>query len=310
MIASDGEMRLLRDVLTVDRTIGYLAMATLIGGWVFLATVWPAGAAVRRTRRVLTVAWLTGFLATLAGLGLQGATVTRRGLGGVVDTEALSDALETDPGRAWASRAMILLLALPLLGALARDTVHAARAIWWRVGALVVAGGLVRTRGFVGHSTETAHSTLGAVSNFLHIAAIAIWIGGLILLAVVVLPRRDPRELADVVPRFSILAKYAVVVVVLAGSALTWVVLGGLDDLVDTHYGRVLLLKLVIFAALMAAAWFSKRWVDARLKLPVMLDGDVSTVRPFVISVAAEVALAVALMAVSAVLVSASPSGT
>jgi hypothetical protein len=41
-----------------------------------------------------------------------------------------------------------------------------------------------------------------------------------------------------------------------------------------------------------------------------VLDGDVSTVRPFVISVAAEVALAVALMAVSAVLVSASPSGT
>jgi copper transport protein len=306
-VASDGEMRLLRDVLAVDRTIGYLAMATLIGGWVFLAVIWPAGAAVRRTRQVLTVAWLLGFLATVAGMGLQGATESRSGFGGVIDTEALSDALETDPGRAWASRAMMLLLALPLLVALARDTAHAARAVWWRVGALVVAAGLVRTRGFVGHSTDTAHSALGAVANFVHIAAIATWIGGLVLLAFVVLPRRDPAELADVVPRYSTIAKYTVGAIVLAGAVLTWVVLGALDDLFDTHYGRVLLLKLVIFAAVMVVAWFSKRWVDARLKLAVVLEGDAATVKPFVVSVAAEVALAVALMAVSAVLVGASP---
>jgi copper transport protein len=299
-----------RDVLAMDRTLGYLAMATLIGGWGFLAMVWPAGAAVRRARHVLAVAWIAGFVATVAGLGLQAAAESGGGFGGVIDPGALSDALETDPGRAWASRALMLLLALPLLGALARDTEHAARAIWWRVGALVVAGGLVRTRGFVGHSTESAHSVLGAVANFCHIAAIAVWVGGLVLMLGVVLPRRDPRELADVLPRFSIVAKYAVVVVVAAGSALTWVLLGGPDNLYDTDYGRVLLLKLVIFAALMVAAWFSKRWVDARLNLPVVLDGDTATVRPIVLSVAAEVVFVVALMGVSAVLVATTSPGT
>jgi copper transport protein len=202
---------------------------------------------------------------------------------------------------------MLFLLTLPLLGALARDTEHAPRAVWWRVGALAVSAGLLRTLGLVGHSTETADSTLGAVADFVHVAAIAAWIGGLVLLAAVVLPRRRPEELAAVVPRFSNIAKYAVGTIVVAGGALTWVVVGGLDDLVDTHYGRVLLLKLAILTAVLVAAWFSKRWVDARLRLAVVLDGDVVTVRPFVVSVAAEVVLAVALLAVASVLVSTSP---
>jgi copper transport protein len=293
-VASDGEMRLLRDVLIVDRTIGYLAIAALCGGWLFLAVVWPAGAGVRRTRRVLTIAWLAGFLSTVAGLGLQAATVRRAGFGGVFDTGAVADVLDTGLGRAWAARALLYLLTLPLLGALARDAEHAARAVWWRVAALAVAAGLLRTLGLVGHSTETTDSTLGAVADFVHVAAIAAWIGGLVLLAVVV-------------PRFSTIAKYAVGVVVVAGTVLTWVVVGGVDDLLHTHYGRVLLLKLAILAAVLVAAWCSKRWVDARLRLAVVLEGDAVTVRPFVVSVAAEVVLAVALLGVASVLVSTSP---
>jgi copper transport protein len=305
--ASASEMRWLRDALAVDRTVGYLAMATLIGGWVFLAVVWPDGAGVRRTRRLLTVAWITGLLATLVGLGLVGAIVHGSGFGGVVDGGVISDVLETDPGRAWMSRAMMLLLALPLLGALARDQEHAARALWWRLGVLVVSAGLVRTRGFVGHSMETDHSALDSAANFVHISAIATWLGGLILLAFVVLPRRDPRELAVVLPRYSKVALYAVGVLVLAGVVLSWIIVGGWDDLFGTRYGRVLLIKLVIFTGLMGVAGVSKRWVDTRLRLAVVGGGEMVSLRAIVVPVLTEVAFAVALMGISAGLVSASP---
>jgi copper transport protein len=139
------------------------------------------------------------------------------------------------------------------------------------------------------------------------VAAVAAWVGGLVVLGVVVLPRRRPDELLAVVPRFSSVARVAVGTAIVAGVALTWAVSGGLDEVLHTHYGRVLLLKVTILGAALLAALASKRWVDDRLRLAVVLRGDRHTVRPFVVSVAAEVALAVALLGVAGLLVSTSP---
>lgn len=312
--ASDAAVDLVRRVFITDRTVGYLALAALCGGWLFLAAVWPDGAAVRRTRRVLSIAWCAGFLATVAGLGLQAATLQRSGLEGAFDTDAITDVLDTDTGRAWAARALLYVLSLPLLGALARDASAAVRSTWWRVGALAVSAGLLRTMGLVGHTTEADESALGAVADFVHVGAIAAWVGGLVLLTSVVLPRRRPDELAAVVPRFSTMAKYAVGTTLVAGVALWWVVVGGVDATFDTHYGRVLLLKLGVFGGVLVAAWFSKRWVENRLLVaPADVDGDVdatdeaAAIRPFVVSVATEVVLAVVLLGVASVLVSTNP---
>lgn len=322
--ASDAAVELVRRVFITDRTVGYLALAALCGGWLFLAAVWPDGAAVRRTRRVLSIAWCAGFVATVAGLGLQAATLRRTGLDGAFDGDAIADVLDTDVGRAWAARALLYLLSLPLLGALARDATSVVRSTWWRVGALAVSAGLLRTMGLVGHSTETEDSALGAVADFVHVGALAAWVGGLVLLTAVVLPRRRPDELAAVVPRFSTVAKCAVGTTVVAGIALWWVVVGGVDATFDTHYGRVLLLKLGVLGAVLAAAWSSKRWVDRRLRDATTAaspdDGDdgpsdpvatsavaAASIRPFVVSVAMEVVLAVVLLGVASVLVSTNP---
>lgn len=296
-----------RNAFVVDRLVGYLALALLCGGGLFLVLVWPDGGAVHRARRLLAAAWVGGFVAALAGLGLQAATVRRAGLGTVVDPGAVADVLDTQAGRAWAARALLYLLALPLLGALGRDGAGALRATWWRMAAAAVALGLVRTLGLAGHSAEGPRSAVGAVANLVHVGAIATWIGGLVVLSAVVLPRRRADELAAVVPRFSSVAKAAVGTAVGAGVALTWAVTGGPDGLLHTHYGRVLLLKLTLLGAALVAALLSKRWVDDRLRLAVVLRGDPVTVRPFVVSVAAEVAFAVAVLGVASVLVSTSP---
>jgi hypothetical protein len=76
--ADDDE--LVHDLFVVDRTVGHMALAALYGGWLFLVLVWSEGAAVARLRRLLAGAWVVGFVATLAGLGLQAATVQQSGL--------------------------------------------------------------------------------------------------------------------------------------------------------------------------------------------------------------------------------------
>jgi putative copper export protein len=299
--------QVVRNLFVLDRAVGYLALAVLCGGGLFLVLVWPEGADVRRTRQLLAAAWGAGAVSAAAGLGLQAATVRRGDLGTVVDVSAVGDVLDTTAGRAWAARSLLFLLALPLLGALGRDGAHTPRATWWRTAALAVALGLLRTFGLAGHSTEGSRSVVGAVADLLHVAAVATWIGGLVMLAAVVLPRRRVDELAAVVPRFSSVAKVAVGTAVAAGAVLTWAITGGLDGLLHTHYGRVLLLKATLLGAALVAAHFSKRWVDDRLRLAVVLRGDPVTVRPFVVSVAAEVVFAVAVLGVASVLVTTSP---
>ena len=81
------------------RIVGYLAMAVLIGGLLFVSLLWPTGAGERRTRRVLMGSCVAGASAAVA----QVAVVIWRADGSLT----LSSVLTEDFGRARA--AMVLL---------------------------------------------------------------------------------------------------------------------------------------------------------------------------------------------------------
>ena len=304
--AGSAEQTLVDRLFTIDRVIGYLAMAVLVGGWVFLTIVWPDGAGVARTHSVLWIAWASGLGATAAGLGLQAATVDGGRLADVVSRSALSTVFATDFGHAWVARLVLFALAIPVLRTL-RGGGSVPRAPWWIVIAATVGVALLRTPGFVSHASEGHMAVAGTVADLVHLTGVAIWLGGLVLLLTVVLPRRRPAELASVVPRFSTLAMASVLAIVGGGAVLSWELVGGFAPLVDTNFGRVLLVKLVVFGAVIVAAGASKRWVDDRLGVTVALRGHPTLVRPFVYSVAAETLLAASVVAVASVLVTTSP---
>src|SRR5436305_2709289 len=118
---------------------------------------------------------------------------------------------------------------------------------------------------------------------------VAVWIGGLVLLCSVVLPRRRPDELGVVIPRFSSMAAVSVGVVVAAGSFLSWQLVGSYSVLTGSRFGHVLLLKLSLVAGLAGAAMLSRRWVGTRLQLALSGPEGGTALRPFVLSVATEV---------------------
>lgn len=138
-------------------------------------------------------------------------------------------------------------------------------------------------------------------------AAASLWLGGLAFLVVVVLPRRDADELATVLPRYSWLALGSVTAVVAAGTALSWDLVGGLDPLLTTGYGHRLLVKLALVGVLLLAAQQSKSFVQGRLDLAVVLGGDRAVLRPLVLCVTTEAALAAAVLSAAAVLATGSP---
>jgi putative copper export protein len=92
-----------------------------------------------------------------------------------------------------------------------------------------------------------------------------------------------------------------------AGAVLAWQIVGSFGALVHTGYGRLLLLKLAVLAAVLLIAQGSRSWVRTRLDVAILLRGDRATVRPFVYSVAAETGLVLVVLAATSLLVTSAP---
>lgn len=289
------------------RCVDYFGMTLFTGGLFFLAFLWPDDAGQGRARKVVGTGWLLGFAGTVAGLGLQGAWAAQRPAVDLFDWDLLGQVLDTQFGRVWFAKALLWLLAGVVLADLMQRGRNAATSTAWRVGAGVVTLGLLRTTGLTGHAVESGRPLLTQVADLVHLAGICAWIGGLAVLLFGVLSRRDPGDLAVVVPRYSRLAMVSVFAVVVAGVVLAWQTVGGWNRLSTTDYGRTLVIKLLVLAVVLVLAQGSKSWVARRLDFAVVLRGDAATVRPFVHSVAAETALVIVVLVAASLLVTASP---
>jgi copper transport protein len=293
--------------LVTARWFGYLSLALFVGGLAFVALLWPQGAADRRARALLAASWLCGLLASVAAWGLQGAYVAMGGLGDALAPASYRDILDTDVGVVLATRGLLWVLAAVVLAAVLQGGAGAARSPGWRVGAAAVALGLLRTAGMSGHSSEGTAPGWGATADLVHLLGVSLWIGGLAMLAVAVLPRRHPDELAAVVPRYSTLAAVSVTAIAAAGLVLAWQVVGSFDALLHTAYGQLLLIKVAVLAVTLLVAQSSRLWVRNRLDIAVLLRGDAASVRPFGYSVAAETGLVLVVLAATSLLVTSDP---
>ncbi|MEV0640012.1 CopD family protein [Streptomyces sp. NPDC050619] len=306
-IAAPAPSPSVRKGLVAARWAGYLSLALFVGGLVFVALLWPPGAHDPRARALLALAWTVGLLATVATLGLQGAYTALGGLRDALRPATYADVLATEPGIVIASRGLLWVLAAVVLGSLLQGGAGTSRSPGWRVGALAVTFGLLRTTGMAGHNSEGSEPTWGALADFVHLLGVSLWIGGLAMLAMAVLPRRQAGELAAVVPGYSRLAAVSVTGIVVAGLVLAWQVVGSYDALLHTSYGHLLLIKTAVLGGVLLAAYASRQWVRTRLDLAVLLRGDAATVRPFGYSVAVETGLVLVVLAVTSLLVTADP---
>ncbi|GGO84325.1 hypothetical protein GCM10011584_01600 [Nocardioides phosphati] len=294
-----------RDLGVVDglartsRLVGYVALALLAGGLFFIAALWPAGAGVRRTRLLLGGAVTVGLLSSFASACL----VLWRIDGHISLDGALHGPLGEDYGRPVAVLVLLWLLASVVVVALAQGGAATARSLPWRVGALVVAGGMLRATGMSGHAAE-ASSGWATLADLLHLVAISAWFGGLVVVLSCLIPSSGPAEVRRIVGRFSVVAQVSVALIVGSGVILLWQVAGGPGVLFTTHYGRVLALKLGLFGLVLTAALFSKRWLDRSVGSSGRRTGNV---RPLTASVAAESALVLAVLGAASVLVTSSP---
>ncbi len=296
-----------RTIYVLARAADYLGTALFVGGCAFVAFLWPAGSRVRATRRLLVTGWVLGLAGTLAAVGLEGVWAGQLPLRAAVDWHVIQQVLTLDFGREWSAKALLWVLAAVVLADLLRRCDTAASSLAWRVGAGAVGLGLLRIIGLTGHATDTRYTAIAAVADLVHLTAVSLWIGGLAVLLLGVLPRRRPDELAAIVPRYSRLALGSVLAIVATGIVMAVQLLDGVGALFDTGYGALLLTKIALLAVILCAAWASRTWIAHRLDFAVVMRGDMTTVRPVVRSVAVETALTLLVLVAASFLVTANP---
>jgi copper transport protein len=128
--------------------------------------------------------------------------------------------------------------------------------------AWMAAAALVASETFTGHTAATEPRWLIAASDVTHLAAAAVWATGAVLLCWTFWQRSRVRPgdpLAGSVLRFSTLAGWALLAVSVTGVVQAGLILGSVDALVTTTFGRVLALKVVVVAAIAWTGWWNRR---------------------------------------------------
>jgi copper transport protein len=186
--------------------------------------------------------------------------------------------------------------------------------------------GLSLTPALAGHASSGRWVPIAIPADTIHVGAMACWLGGLVVVFAVVMPRKDPDEMRAVLVRFSGLALACVVALVITGAFQGYRQVGSIEALKETDYGRILIVKLIVFAALIIAAAFSREVINRQFRsydddapddeddapdddddeIPD-LDSDVRRLRR---SLLVEIVIATLVLAVTAVLVNAAPART
>ena len=292
--AETGTRRSVTVAVGVIRFLGYAGLTLTIGPTLLLALLWPRRLSRRGPAILVRVGLGLTAAATLAGLWVQAPNSSGAALWDVSATE-LWQVLASEYGLALTARLATVVLAAALLSPVLRG--EASRG---RVLTLIAVGlGGLSTWPLTGHAIASPLAAVIVATDVVHMAAMAVWIGGLAALAGFLL-RAHPRVLGVILPAWSRWAAIAVVWLVGAGAVQAVVQVGSVQALWRTEYGRLLLAKIAVLAVTLTAAAFARRFVR---RAQVGVQGPAKLRR----SVGIEVLATAVVLGLSAVLVQVNP---
>lgn len=262
--AADTTDPVVARLLPAARWLGFSGLALAIGVPVLVLLCRPGGWGSVRLRRWAGGGALAVAVASVLTFLLQGPYAAATGLGTALDPDLLAATAGSGAGRAVLARgALALAVAAVLLPAWRRG---AAPSIPRTTVAGVLAAGLVVSTAATGHPVAGPWPGLAVAAAVVHVAAMAVWLGGLAgLLLSVLRPPVSADELAATLTTWSRLAFGAVVALVVSGTVQAVREVGSPTALVSTTYGWILLAKLALVAVLLGAAGVSRVWVHQRL---------------------------------------------
>lgn len=293
--ADEETSRLLAVTIPIVKYIGYGGLVLLVGPTLVLALLWPQRLSRAAPTRLAYVGLGLIAFSTLIELWLQAPYTTG---GGYFDGTALRDVLASQFGTTHLVRLAVLIAAAFLLRpVLSGRGGTADRAL---LAILAIVG--LATWPLSGHAGASPVPSVSVVVDAAHLAGMAVWLGGLVMLVGFLLPQADERELGAILPVWSRWAALAVAGLFLAGTIQALIEVSTVSALFGTTYGRVIIAKIVLFSVVIAVAAYSRRLVRTR----------VAASRPFPLrrAIWAELGITAVVLALSASLVQITPART
>lgn len=239
--------------------LGYAGLVLLIGPAMMLALLWPRRLSRRGPTRTVHVGLALLSVTTVAGIWLQAPYSSGASALNVSFAE-LRQVLSTTFGVVMLLRLGVLAAVAALLPAVLRGQAGRARAA--ALAVLSVAG--LATWPLAGHAGASPLPPVSVVAAVIHLAAMALWLGGLVTLVGFLLPRAHPRTLAIILPVWSRWAVGAVVWLIGGGIIQALVEVRTVAQLTDTTYGQFLMIKTGLLALVLTAASVAHRIVRRR----------------------------------------------
>jgi len=281
------------NLIKVNKYLGYLGLVLLVGAAWVLVALWPARLDRRGAKRMLWAGFGIVALTGVAALYLQIPYTSGNPLFDV-DGDAVSEVMNSSFGIAMLVRLAVLAVAAILL----RPLLKGAGGTADRVLVIILAAIGASTYSLAGHPAASPVPAVSVVADSLHLGGASFWLGGLVMLALFLLRQADEREAEAILPVWSRWAGFAVSVVLLSGTIAALIEVGTWTALVETAYGRWLLVKLGLVGLLLLTAWFSRSMV---LKL------ETGKLRRLVI---VELCFAAVVLGVTAILTQTTPGRT
>lgn len=246
----------------IIRWTNLISLALTMGGISFLLFVWiPAAPKANPIieRRILMLIWVgwvfigvTGFLLLI----LQYSLATGNPLLVDINGDSLNGVVaNTRFGHLWLSRTAVWA---GLGGALW----FARTDRWFYLVSLILGGIVLAITSAFSHANAAFDLTASVASDWLHLTATALWIGGLIHFVAIIGPVRKaftPSALvfSNLVGRFSNFARVSVATLFITGLYAAWLQVGTLDALISTPYGQALFIKLILIIPVIGLAFIN-----------------------------------------------------
>jgi putative copper resistance protein D len=261
----------LADPLIYARAIHFAATMLVAGVVLFAAFVaapaWRGApsnctVAIKVRARVAVIAWIGLALAAISGAAWL--VLTAAGMSGQPAVQAFGDGVlwtvlsQTTFGRAWLIRFVLACALAATLPALLspRDR----KSPWLEITAVVLAAAFAGALAWSGHAAGGlgGEAIIHPAADVLHLIAAAAWVGALlpliVLLAVAGADDASLKMARTATTRFSILGIVSVGTLLVTGIVNTYYLAGSVPALLHTDYGRLLLIKIALFLAMVAIA--------------------------------------------------------
>ncbi len=243
--------------LGLARLVAALSLAVLFGSLILIVVAWPEGVEYILTVRFLRTTWAVAIFSSVCVAILLTAQTTGASVGASLSPTAWIDLKDSAPGLAALAR-------VAFAGGCGWVVLRPERCLEQQsqMLALGIPALAVATFGFSRSGGDMA--LVGYAAGVVHALAMAIWLGGVILLTRVVLAGPGEDDLVHAVRGFSRLSTPALLLTVITGAVQTWRLDRG--ALFDTSHGRVLLVKALAVGVMVFVGLATRQFVSTRLR--------------------------------------------